>query len=357
MGGLVEKHDIGYEEFQRRLELLNYKKLVNKALKTTKLCFKDDSHCSKRIIKAHSIQNTGILKPISNNGMVLTLNTMTTNPVIQNSDVPLIQTGRKVATIFHGFCKYHDAKIFTPIESRPYISSKEQHFLYAYRAFARWFTTTRLIHQIQIEVKNYIRLNNDRQLFPVLPRNVLDTAEKYDNEVLQAVENAMPRYWDLRDVMNRCLDNRDFDEINTDEIVFDSEYPLAVNDIFHIATDIQKNNVSKNVITDSQYSDLYVNIFPKDGKTHVLLSYHAKDKKKYSFIKEQILQEPIEKQKIILSNMLAIYSNNIVISPGWWKDITNEIEEHELFRQLKQLRKQGAYNRELVLEPGLNIFM
>ena len=44
--------------------------------------------------------------------------------------------GRKEATVFDGFCSYHDKTTFQPIEDKDFIGTDEQVFLYVYRAFA-----------------------------------------------------------------------------------------------------------------------------------------------------------------------------------------------------------------------------
>ncbi len=41
--------------------------------------------------------------------------------------------GRKEATVFTGFCGYHDNELFKPIENNEFNSSDEHVFLYTYR--------------------------------------------------------------------------------------------------------------------------------------------------------------------------------------------------------------------------------
>ena len=48
----------------------------------------------------------------------------------------MTESGRKEATVFTGFCGYHDNELFKPIENNEFDNSDEHIFLYIYRAFA-----------------------------------------------------------------------------------------------------------------------------------------------------------------------------------------------------------------------------
>jgi hypothetical protein len=45
--------------------------------------------------------------------------------------------GVRRASTFSGFCAYHDAELFRPLETQPFVTSKEQLFLLAYRALSK----------------------------------------------------------------------------------------------------------------------------------------------------------------------------------------------------------------------------
>ena len=93
--------------------------------------YPDKSCCSEKIIKAHSIQNNKILARISDNGKVYM-------PAAKPELHFQLQKeyGRKEASVFTGFCGFHDKTVFQPIEDNDFNGSKEQIFLYVYRAFA-----------------------------------------------------------------------------------------------------------------------------------------------------------------------------------------------------------------------------
>jgi len=87
--------------------------------------------CNK-IISAHTIQRSRILKKIANsNNHVLSF-----YPPEPDKDARLKvhNIGWKKASTFQAFCGYHDEMTFVPLEKKEFIGSKEQIFLIAYRA-------------------------------------------------------------------------------------------------------------------------------------------------------------------------------------------------------------------------------
>lgn len=86
---------------------------------------------SDNIIKCHVFQNNGVLTQISDKGDVYM-------PKMRGNDmVPRItKFGRKMATVFTGFCGEHDKKVFQPIEDKNWKANSETAFLFFYRTFA-----------------------------------------------------------------------------------------------------------------------------------------------------------------------------------------------------------------------------
>ena len=91
----------------------------------------DHSCCSSNFIYSHSIQNSKVLKKIADNGHLY-------SPQPRSDlQIPIMYDwGRSKASVFTGFCGYHDKTLFQPIEDQDFTGTKEQVFLYTYRAFA-----------------------------------------------------------------------------------------------------------------------------------------------------------------------------------------------------------------------------
>jgi len=99
--------------------------------KFKKCVFPDQSQCSEKVIKAHSIQKNKILKHIAENGMLISSGI---ESILFTKEFKKI--GVSSASTFFGFCNYHDTILFSEIENKDYVGNIEQKFLHAYRACA-----------------------------------------------------------------------------------------------------------------------------------------------------------------------------------------------------------------------------
>lgn len=93
--------------------------------------------CRGSIVKAHSIQKSGGLSQLDRNGHVYTFinDVASILKTGQVAKVSLIGINR--ASTFTGFCGFHDAKTFEPIDNHPFVGTDQQVFLLAYRALCR----------------------------------------------------------------------------------------------------------------------------------------------------------------------------------------------------------------------------
>ena len=96
-----------------------------------KCIFPDQSNCSKKVIKAHSIQKNKILNRIAENGMLISADAQNTLFTKEFEKI-----GVRSTSTFFGFCNYHDTNLFSEIENKEHKGSIEQNFLHAYRACA-----------------------------------------------------------------------------------------------------------------------------------------------------------------------------------------------------------------------------
>lgn len=107
-----------------------------------KRCFyRDKTDCTTKIKKAHSIQKEKILvqleETINKNMVIYSFDNTKSDENFNTID--FIPIGKKKASIFTGFCDYHDAKLFSPIENFDLSFTDEQKFLISYRSFAHSF--------------------------------------------------------------------------------------------------------------------------------------------------------------------------------------------------------------------------
>jgi hypothetical protein len=99
-------------------------------------CLSPDMSCTEKAIKAHSVQNAGVLDLLSTDGHVIHFNLHASG----NSPPELNykKIGRNKATTFTGLCGKHDQEIFREIDAKPIdIENQSQLLLLAYRSVLR----------------------------------------------------------------------------------------------------------------------------------------------------------------------------------------------------------------------------
>ncbi|HEY8269728.1 MAG TPA: hypothetical protein VIG33_02485, partial [Pseudobdellovibrionaceae bacterium] len=139
--------------------------------------------CSETVIKAHSIQRNRYLSHIADHGEVY----MILPQLGEDFTVKAEKVGIKAATVFTGFCGYHDNKIFEPIEIEPYKNTPLQNFLFAYRAFA--FAYHRKLEAVQFalnhlkkkpDLVNHTMIQLQNEGYKLAIRDITYAKEKFD---------------------------------------------------------------------------------------------------------------------------------------------------------------------------------
>lgn len=92
--------------------------------------------CSAKFARAHTVQKAS-LRQIATDGHVLSFVPNPTNLEKYGSSLRPQRRGIRHASTFTGFCTKHDDAVFAPLEKVPFIGTREQCFLLAYRALAR----------------------------------------------------------------------------------------------------------------------------------------------------------------------------------------------------------------------------
>ncbi|HFI0749777.1 TPA: YecA family protein, partial [Streptococcus suis] len=138
--------------YSNPLNLLDTYKKVRKESRIRQCLHPKSDECSEKIIGAHSIQNNKIIKRLSSNGIVYMPCPKSDNPFAQ-----MTVYGRKEATVFTGFCGYHDKTVFQPIEDGMFDKSIQHIFLYTYRCFA-----------VEYHKKQEV-VNMERNMFKIKP--------------------------------------------------------------------------------------------------------------------------------------------------------------------------------------------
>lgn len=273
---------------------------VMKNKKKISSCMHADCDCSGKIIKSHSIQNNRILSRLAVNGHVYSIMSDPDKPM----GIDIKKCGKNDATTSTCFCLYHDTSIFREIELKNYEYTEEQNFLYAYRAFSKAYHD-RLDEQAAQQCIFSARPNMCIQL-GIIDRIRGTKASVQNNE-------------EIRKYLNTALDEKRFCAIETVIISFDYEIQFATSYVCPMSYDLMGNEINDVWSQTDRMKNIFVNVFPENGRTYVLISWLDLDAEAFSGLKEQLeslKRNPDEKYLInTLNNMVACQSDNFAFSP------------------------------------------
>lgn len=241
-------------------------------------CTKDVNGNTK-ISSAHSIQRGKILKRLSESNGVKQFRL---NKAERDLSKPI-----KRASTFWGFCDSHD-KIFSPIEhSDDYKGTKEQNFLFAYRAFVS-------SSHIKLKFSKYYDFGEQSK------SDIICDKEIFDNAIL----------------------TKNYSKICTDTLFLDCEYPLAVSSMSDLDFDYSGNTIKH---SENRLEQFYLTIFPENGKTYVLFSYFDEDSDIYRNIIKQIKSR--NKVESDLSVLIAGHCENVFFKPSYYEQYIRNQED------------------------------
>ena len=261
--------------------------------------------CDEKIIKAHSIQNNRILKRISTNGEVYM-------PLSKNNlpFVTIDRYGRKVASVFTGFCKKHDKILFQPIEDRKFTKTEEQTFLYTYRTFAYEY------HR-KLEVNNFLEIMSQK------------TNHRHDNQL--GFELAIKDFLLDKKEFDNLIQNKCFNFLINRVWEFEGEVKFAGSCFYSPKKDFEGKRIQNAENVNEPLSHVFLTVFPQEGKTYAIISWLKKDEllfKSYGFSLDKLNNN---ERRNFISNELLRSGENIAINPESWDSLSKE--KKELFLQ------------------------
>ncbi len=246
-----------------------------------KECFHKDNNCDSKIIKAHSIQENRNLKEISVNGEVLSFNSVNFS---DKFEVNLKEIGKGKASIFTGFCKYHDNAIFKPIESNNDYEkhNKEQEFIFAYRVLAWFYYAKRVEYNFYKKSFDMFANNNVKDiqkyynLTPPFPNHFIS---RNTNMYKQSLKDALVAVKELeifQASFNINLDRKNFHKIVTKIIEFNNITPIALSSIVYIEYDANGKLINDYCNQKKKLKPIFLSVFTQKLKNFIIIIFLKK---------------------------------------------------------------------------------
>jgi hypothetical protein len=272
---------------------------------TIEKCLAPTGGCTKRGIRAHSIQNSRVMQLIHDKNKVVMMRSRVDKRGLR---VELELVGRNQASTFAGLCSLHDAEIFRPIDTEDFNPRSQQHlFLIAYRSVYREF------HSI---MEGAVRLQS---LFVKAVEDGKVSAHEQSPVMLIATEGLL-RSYSFYGYKTAHFDipylRAAFDAVEHDVVIFEDQAPTIAASTF---------NSLEPIITPGGFVGIIINVIPLPGRRMVVVfSYAASEASKARTFLDRILSATGERQKYELSKHLLAVTENFALNPrfvaSWAKE-------------------------------------
>ncbi|WP_136487464.1 hypothetical protein [Vibrio sp. H11] len=143
----------------------------------------------------------------------------------------------------------------------------------------------------------------------------------------------------ISDFIKDKLVNKNYIGLTHKYYSFDEEYPVACSSSFipyfdsegkRILTKEQVYSLSNKASENPSDSlNVFLNIFPENGKTHVLFSFFSCNKN-FSLSLEELFQQDDCHLKVSLSNIILNYVENIAFKPSYIEDLFTKEEREKI---------------------------
>lgn len=286
-----------------------------------KYCFyHDKTNCSHKIKRAHSVQKEKILTQleelINGNKLIYSLDSCSDKDFKVNGLIPI---GKKKASIFTGFCDYHDSKLFSPIENHSFDFTEEQLFLMTYRTFAHDF------HQLLETYKYYVSNGSYIKYFP---KHLL-------KGYIQLTEFRIKKSLSYKKVLDSIIESKNYSLIKYHTRVIEPFIPLASSSILSPFYTYKNKFLNPN----EEYSYVILNVLPDTIRTIVILSQFEQDNKG-QILFDELRELPNHEFTKAISSLIIYCTTNTFFSPNLWDKFTEEQKER-LYQEINFCTMKG----------------
>jgi hypothetical protein len=298
--------------------------------------FPDNTNCSSKIIKAHSIQNNKYLRQISKDNNVIKINGRSANHIF-TAHPDLIN--RNKASIFSGFCEYHDNEIFKRIEEEDYIVGDiEQEFLFAYRALCYSYLSFKQVYNQGLFFQNKFPHLRDHNEF---------------------VENISYRLLSLeveKNMFDLLINSGKFNLISSFHFRIPFKINVALSSYIIMGTELKRDDI---FVEDVDFFPKYISfsILPENDHGYFIVSCFRGNAKKYSAflnLLKRYEQEDYNFFKQILSNIIIYFCNNWFVNPDFW-DSLGEKKHNFICEEVKRVNTDLKLNKMKLLTSSNEI--
>jgi len=259
-------------------------------------CLWHTESCPNSAIRAHSVQNSGALDLIAEDGHVVMVHYTIKDESLQ---ISFQKVGRNRATTFTGLCSDHDSELFRPIDTQEFSPTDPEHlFLIAYRSALKEF---------------HAALHSGSMVQGIFAKGVELGALPEDGAAMMAATMQLLgaiKFYPFVKFFHHHFAARRFSDIRHQVLSLNAPNKA-----------VAATGVFLPVEAESQYDPddpqlLVFNLFPTQSGVHVQFSWRATDDVLMRRVISPIATATGEFQMYLLSKFILKYTETFALSPS-----------------------------------------
>lgn len=252
-------------------------------------------------INAHSIQKNGVLDFVAEGSQTILHRRLEFSESRETELISFEKIGRKVASTFGGgMCGNHDKELFRCIEDEAFhFDDKKQLLTFAVRSLLKEIYTKEHVTGISSAV-----LGNEDNPFSI--------GYNQANSTLAQAKHGLRKIY--------VHEKRQYRDFETKVFTFNAAYKIACSSVISPWFGFNGEKISSFDLNPKKQPLLYVNIFPRNGKTYVLLGSNKDDMSAFKEFFKYLNSLNFNELKKALSAMLICYCQNMVVTDAILND-------------------------------------
>jgi hypothetical protein len=272
----------------------------------------DASNCHQEIKGAHTIQRGRVLESFSKNGHV---GTFYRNHEGKTSEKDVKIGTRKGASIFYGFCNYHDTVLFRDIENEDFSASYENCWSSSYRSVCHeFYQKNAAMEAIDWKIRH---LDSGRPLMhQLIMQSNLQTTKR---DIAKGLKDALA----VKDFYESIKVNGAFNEITSLIIEFDVPLTVAVSGSISPYYDLQGKRLQNFPGITAALEYLTLSTLCTEGCAVYCISSLKSDEKTNSYLQQLSNFNPTALKNWLFTSIFC-HIENTYFNLDWWGVLPND---------------------------------
>jgi hypothetical protein len=279
--------------------------------------------CSRKIIRAHTVQRRGGLAAIAENGHVISGKKGFEEIFRNNGVIVPREVGVNHASTFMGFCDVHDDQLFAPIEKAPVTLDKQAAFLLSFRAVCYEYCMKQVAYR-SVDIQRQLDEGRDFEFQCFLQQHL--------HIYREGVKRALRDLGGWKQTYDNAYRSGTYEDFSFYAVQFAQPLPIVACGAFHPEFDFGGNALQIITRGESGFGHVCFNLTVINGKSVAVIGRTGEPGGRA----EQFCNSFKALPKIAMANavfhLACEHLENTYFRPSWWGAQSDQAKQHLIDR-------------------------